>query len=340
MTTERLEGWAPVFDDERLAETRLFLQIPELRTVYDRFQFNISPHMHLPFIIGRLFFQGWEAGWADAKARREKMPGRDELTGTAEEEAEVAARRYELLRGNDFFPPLPFPETGSLPDVLRHMNRAVLDDVADLMSMQIVGAWSAFETLAGDLWVRAVDLRPDVLVPGSLKSGAVDDEDDDDDAEEMEDDTAKSSGISLHVMQKLSRGSFDLKDCMGRVLRADRHVSFTSLEKIRDAYQRAFPDSYKGIKADSIFSALNEPGLDALSLVRNVLVHRAGIADEIYRKRQNGAPLAPKAKTGELIPLNGKITKSLVESAVDCSIRLIQGVDQWLTSVNARKPRR
>src|SRR5262249_53765735 len=56
-----------------------------------------------------------------------------------------------------------------------------------------------------------------------------------------------------------------------------------------------------------IVDALSDPSIDALKCVRNLLVHRAGIADEEYEGAAYGTT-APQLKTGQRLELDASAT--------------------------------
>jgi hypothetical protein len=68
---------------------------------------------------------------------------------------------------------------------------------------------------------------------------------------------------------------------------------FSRLDGIREAYASAFPEK-EGSK--DIDAALTDDALDALSALRNVIVHRGGKADKEYVARCSYLPNLPKAE--------------------------------------------
>lgn len=135
--------------------------------------------------------------------------------------------------------------------------------------------------------------------------------------------------LGRHADQKLvsldliHRNQFDLRQKMGTVLR-DR-FEFSRLEGIREAYAAAFHKN-----SDHIDAALSDDALDALSAVRNVIVHRAGIADTEYLRRSKHLKLPP-ANAGAPIHLDGQIVVNLVRPAFACGSKLIGAVDDWIS---------
>jgi hypothetical protein len=135
--------------------------------------------------------------------------------------------------------------------------------------------------------------------------------------------------VWLDKLHEYSRGSYDLRGCMGDVLRS--RCNFTTLAGIRAAYSVAFSDKEKRARTEQIDAALSDRGLDALCIVRNVIVHRAGIADDKYVTDLAIAPGAPKVRTGESLKLDGAQVKSLVEPVIRSARKLLRAADVWLT---------
>jgi hypothetical protein len=88
----------------------------------------------------------------------------------------------------------------------------------------IIGSWVVFETLATDLWVAAVNIRPMSLSIAALESSTVKRE------ARITDDTIgkkKPNPIFLDILKKYR---FNLSDSMGTMLWRQEMVSFGSLD--------------------------------------------------------------------------------------------------------------
>jgi hypothetical protein len=173
-----------------------------------------------------------------------------------------------------------------------------------LLSSLVIGAWSAFESMAGDLWEEALNQNPADLA--QLKKG--------------KNNNGPSKSVDLDIIQL---HDFDLRKKMGTILR--RRYEFSRLSSIRDAYNAAFNTS-----AHKIDAALKHDSLDALSIVRNVLVHNAGRADERYLGRAKSIQSLPKVALNELLPLDGEIVVGLIKPALIQGSNLLAAVDDWL----------
>jgi hypothetical protein len=110
---------------------------------------------------------------------------------------------------------------------------------------------------------------------------------------------------------------------MGTILRAK--FNFASLDGIREAYSCAFNE-----RSAQIDRALVDPAIDALSAVRNVIVHRDAQADSEYVKKAKYLSSLPKAQIGQHILLDGDIVVRLLKPAISAANQLLIAVDDWL----------
>jgi hypothetical protein len=112
---------------------------------------------------------------------------------------------------------------------------------------------------------------------------------------------------------------------MGTILKEGYH--FDSLADARKAYSDAFAkDNLK------ILAAINDPSLDALSAVRNVIVHNGGIADQRFAEKKSYLPASVARSVGEPILLDGEIVASLVEPVMRAAADLVVAADEWITA--------
>ena len=215
------------------------------------------------------------------------------------------------------------------------------------MASMLVGAWTAFECLAGDLWVKSVNIQPQYLAgltgaPNRISKQARDkargghEKAKNDKVEESvsaDDDAYEPSSklsLTLGDLCKITRGKYDLGDKMGSLLAEAKQVQFTSLANIREAYSLAFPEKVKNGRSRRIDGALADNSLDALSAVRNLIVHKAAKADAVYVADCKTAPTAPPLKEGESLLLDGALCRCLIDPVVKSGVELIRSVDSWL----------
>jgi hypothetical protein len=222
----------------------------------------------------------------------------------------------------------------------------LFDGVESVLTSMVVGAWTAFETLAGDLWIEAVNEFPSELAPltgspdrihnynpvASFTDNTDIEKGGSSKPEEEEDHAAvRSSGkkIPLSDLHKLTRGSYEISDKMGELLLFSGHVQFKTLTDIRLAYSLAFSEKYKKARPYGIDESLANKGLDALSKVRNLLVHRSGVADRQYLRETKHLDLAPKLEITKRLVLDGEVTKKLIDTSVHSACKLIGAIDAW-----------
>jgi hypothetical protein len=189
-----------------------------------------------------------------------------------------------------------------------------------LFSAFITGTWTAIETMTGDLWEIAVNCRPQRLASLNGKPNRI----------------AKGTNANIAISLSGARGdepkvvplyllqmnNFDLREKMGTILRT--RFDFARLSGIREAYSCAFSE-----KSSRIDTALANKSLDAISVLRNALVHKAGCADAEYLRRAPALKL-PVPKLGEPILLDGEIVADLVRPAMKAASNLMTAVADWV----------
>jgi hypothetical protein len=164
------------------------------------------------------------------------------------------------------------------------------------MAAQITGSWTAFETMAGDLWETAINVNPQEL--------------------------AKRSGEKQIPMSMVLKYRFDLSKSMGSILKAK--YPFDRLSGIRDAYKEVFGSEFADV--------LEDQRLDALSIVRNNFVHNGGVIDAEYLRRSNVLPKSAIGELGSPIPIDGELVCGLINPVLKLGNALIAGVDRWLVA--------
>jgi hypothetical protein len=105
---------------------------------------------------------------------------------------------------------------------------------------------------------------------------------------------------------------------------------FRSRRAIRKSYLTAFSTDNFDIKA-----LISSESIDATSLLRNVLVHKAGFADdEFLNEGRKLALLTPfhTLHATQAIELNGQIVESILSPAIQCGYDLVVAVDKWIVT--------
>lgn len=189
------------------------------------------------------------------------------------------------------------------------------DGVDSTFSGAIVNVWTAFETLAADLWVVCVNLRP------RLGSIALATEPGSDDTEEQV--VAKARKQHRFTVQKLFNTP-NVMNSIGTLLRDD-WAKFTRREGILDAYFTVF-----GRDEERLKFILKSEKLKHLSALRNVLVHKAGVADEEFLRMTKNDSRLSQFSSGEKVLLNGEIVCEFCNEVERLGSELIKFVDDWL----------
>jgi hypothetical protein len=189
--------------------------------------------------------------------------------------------------------------------------------VESMLSNMLIGTWTAFETLAEDLWVEAVNCHPEDLSLLTGKRGKA--------ANSKPADSEKNLGRQIEL-SRLQGYKFDVRTVMGTLLRDAKKVYFDKLERIRESYELAF-----GAVAPQVCEILDSPALDDLTIVRNLFAHSAGFFDDEYKKRAKNRPHLPQPIDGGRLPLNGELVANLINPTVDCTQRFIRAVDDWIS---------
>jgi hypothetical protein len=180
----------------------------------------------------------------------------------------------------------------------------------------VIGAWTAIETMLGDLWEAALNAHPKTLATlnGKPKRGS----------EIQNPKTSSDQERKAIDLNLVALNEFDLRNTMGTLFRRERRFEFARLSGAREAYLRAFSE-----KASRIDTAVSSKSLDALSAVRNIYVHKGGIADAEYAKRASVFKI-PKADPGSVVHLDGEIVADLVGNAFASAKSLFVAVDDWI----------
>jgi len=221
-----------------------------------------------------------------------------------------------------------------------------------LFSSFVVGSWTAVETMIGDLWEATLNARPDGLVglqgnPKRLVGKKWKDQTAPPEPDHLDDETAETdeipkknanapgsdrSPISISLNDLVAH-RLDIRNKMGTILARTRY-NFSVLDNARLAYGEAF---WKN--SGKIDTAIMDRSFDKLNHVRNLLVHKAGFADQKYLDSAKSMQL-PLAEVGLKIPLDGETAVKLVRPAFLAGSELVGAVDAWLETRKAKLARR
>jgi hypothetical protein len=181
------------------------------------------------------------------------------------------------------------------------------------MASQIIATWTAFESMAEDLWEAALNTKPKILarLSGRNQSRA-----------------AKSGDDPKKIrLDWLYQHDFNLANHMGTIFLEEKRYSFDNLDGIRDAYTDAF-----SVDGEAVAKLISNNSLDASSLIRNNLVHNGGIIDGKYLKRASVLPPEALGPLGAPILMDGELVAEINGPVIRTGHALIVAVDDWLAS--------
>ncbi|MGC1273149.1 MAG: hypothetical protein WBC44_05540 [Planctomycetaceae bacterium] len=228
-----------------------------------------------------------------------------------------------------------FPTAGRIDGLIElligHQWHYVSEGFHSLLSSQLLLAWTAYEALATDLWVAAVNSRPHSLGRNAWfaerKNHA-------DGGRDADGNLADSRSVHWDV---LAEKEFDLSKCLGDLMWEKRRFDFNSLEGLETAYTSAFRHSrkdgktYVDPKVKPWFEGDGRKELNILHALRHVIVHRGGKADGRFISRVKNTDAFRGLKDTDSIELNGPLVADCTMACIRCGVRLLTGVDQWLT---------
>jgi hypothetical protein len=181
------------------------------------------------------------------------------------------------------------------------------------IASQLIATWTAYEAMAGDLWEAALNLKPKLLAKLKGRKPA------------KAKDTDDPKRIKLDSIFKYD---FDIAHRMGTIFLEENRYAFDTLRGIRDAYKDAFSED-----GERVLKLINDKTLDAISLVRNNLVHNGGVIDEKLHSRSDFLPSQINGMTiGQTILLDGEIVSALNGPTIENGADLLLAVDSWLVA--------
>jgi hypothetical protein len=181
-----------------------------------------------------------------------------------------------------------------------------------LFASVILESWTAFETLSSEVWVQLVnngpsELRTKVNDSRHVKKG------------EREEDEK----IPLKIDPAM--------DYAGS-LREARRVSFQTLSNIKKYYSVIFEKPVM----KRIFEETSGGYIAALSAVRNILTHKAGIVDSSFVVQVKNFPELSTFKDKDPLLLDGGIVKRLRQAALDHAQAIITAADDILSPLPSK----
>lgn len=166
------------------------------------------------------------------------------------------------------------------------------------LESQIIGVWTAFDTLTTDLLIAAISSQPKCLY---------------------------NLGRTEIPLSALIDAGVD-QDWSGRMGELARlFIRADHFQSKRDAYRQLFKDS-------SIDKLLGSPDVKMTQAVRNSCIHDASIATANFIRQAKAWKMEPwqSVQIGELIPINGRDISALSEGVIHCANDLVRALDGWI----------
>ena len=241
--------------------------------------------------------------------------------------AEDLAERFEATGEIDKASGYDFTRALSNFELLLSQNPEMNEAIYAAFCSQLTSAWTAWETLATDLWEAAINYHPATLAKLSGKRERISKlagSKSRDDTEEGRELSAREFEPRLADFETITQGTFNASALMGTLLK--KECKFQTLAGIRRAYSAAFSNDWGSIDA-----ALSNRSLDKLNLVRNLILHKAGVMDAKFAEQSATIPdWKIEKQMNDPIPLDGKIVQELINPVFQLGIDLIYAVDKWV----------
>lgn len=248
----------------------------------------------------------------------------------ARELGDDAESKYmkEFINAVQMLDKLKQPLPVDLLEKMRANGELILDSWANRHSSLTLGiravllaqlslAWTAFEILSSDLWVAAVNERPNPLAVNFAKTPPQGKR------------KSQPKSIAITNLSRYANRDFNLSKVMGNLFVSEKKADFTSLRTTRFAYDKAFGTSTR---------VLANPDLRLLELVRNLVLHRAGIVDDTFLKgigkRFRNDPDCAQAENGKPFPIDAKVVNRMATAAATVGAGLLEFVANQLWPVN------
>ncbi|QEL16352.1 hypothetical protein [Limnoglobus roseus] len=184
----------------------------------------------------------------------------------------------------------------------------------------VAGIWTAFEILASDLWVEALNSHPAELADLAGKNPKAMPRDREPLPATATRNPRGPNEERLLRVDYLRLHGYNLSRSMGTIL--SEKYNFQTLDGMREAYVRAFCESHSGVR-----EAILHPSVKALAETRHAITHKAGKADPKFMMAHGHcAELSsafPNAESGKLLDISGEVVAKLTKPVVEQAIKLL-----------------
>jgi hypothetical protein len=191
---------------------------------------------------------------------------------------------------------------------LRDKVPQIENGIRTLALNSLVNIWTIFESTSKDIWIYLLNNYQDKFLNNILESKIGD---------EVEGVTGKFISISL-----LGKYGFNVNNRLGEILSSK--YDFTSCSGIK----KAFIDLDRTKK--EFFNFLNDDNLVQLEILRNLIVHKAGVVDEVYLKRTS----IPNLTIGQKVAIDIKGYSNFENSTIHSLIKLLQISEEVKNTTN------
>jgi hypothetical protein len=295
MRDQKLGGWLGMLVELPDADT---LKTNGLKPSVSVFAKNASQALALSAFPTQIALLGQKIKLAEINACT--MLGIDNvIRGDVARSSEILVLSRDILSGRAQPPTSSFSYMFSITD-FAFVDDNTRDTYDTLMSMQLVLSWTAFETLAGDLWEAALNTHHSTLLqkaPGDKPIKLKD----------------------LHLTY-----GYDLRHKMGSVLRDVLGNPFQSFRTMKQVYLDTFTEGNA-----SAATFWDNKDVSSTFHLRNLTVHRAGIVDGQFLADCKADNRMQAYKRDERFYLDGHLLSELVRGLFTFARELIQSVDSW-----------
>lgn len=202
-----------------------------------------------------------------------------------------------------------------------HEDSFAREGIQAMLSAMLVSGWTAFEVMAEDLWISALNARPRL---GLLAMNAAPETTDDPD--ELE----RKRTVSIpFTAGMLSRPDFDATKSIGTAI--SQKWNFARREGAVDAYVKAFGSADGG----RVKPILNDDALIWINTIRNCLVHDAGVLDSQRKKQLRNHPQLRNLNVGDTVPMSGELVSTMISGVIRQGSKLLAFVDEWMENNQA-----
>lgn len=167
-----------------------------------------------------------------------------------------------------------------------------------LLGAVIINGYSAFESLAEDLWIEGLNecqMAARQWIAKNLDKAA--------------------------KFGELFGGGLDLTKIFGTRISQVRQVNFSTFSDIEKNYLHAY--------GTAIMDNFNHPRMYATEKMRHLLAHRAGVIDAKFIREVKSIPDLADLELGSNLPMSGLVVRGSIDACVSAAVSLLTYVDEF-----------